>query len=1185
MKIPFWFNENCISKIVKVSFTSEGVPDILTKNHVLLYLAAEGKEVKLGEIVKAEGRTPLEAFFVRYASKNSSSLETGKTSVKALLVLDKQNDKPKNYDTEARNFINDYHRWGRCKYFCPGNDGKGNKERIENFDGDIDGLISILSYKFNNVPIKQDQFRFRNCIQKKHLHKANSILSEHGKVLLAFFTAYGKTYLIPKLICDNCEPGDVALVTTPILDTMIDCVDRIKTIYYGKKLYPVTDESIRDKSTDEILCEIKKKKREGYIVVIIVSVQNLRYNDLDKNEKTKLREKFSFLNKRVSLWIRDEYHREYNGVKTSEIFKNIQTKYTVDMTASTYKLLTLYGSEYSNKKIMFDYFDAKASDKFPGLPKIKLSLMDFNATNISESIRSMYSAEEGYDPRKTFLLENGRFVNEKALVEEFRCTYDGVYDSAGRVYPISGRKNPLAIFDDTDVKDKKVVFHVVPEGSDGNTTQEIQRKLKDLCNENVKDRKFYTATDLKKESKNNNVQNVINVWISEAEKENRRDGIVVFTHRQFLTGTNVHRLGMIVLSDKVGSPDEFLQMIGRLFREYNGKKCAKMFIRCPGMELTVPAFVYNVLKDKNISEKQKKIYYDSLPIVSYDGEPRRISYEDAFRAYREEMNKIFERSQLTTAVISSKFPDVVKMIKGMPFDDLKSKDKTATAPITPKNGAKVSKKQQKEQEKKERKHIEGELNTLKSIVNEVPSIGIIHNCKSVSEIADTSLFKNYFSKNNRNLFLASLRNEEFHSSLNDWYLSKKANPKNDDLFVNTDWKAKKGLVHLPEDFTGKFVGKTFRFCKKCDTILVWNALNGILPVYLRDKYGKARIVCVEPHPYYIPYLRKLGFETYDYNNIPKEIKDMKFDLNILNPPFQEPLKKEAKGGSRGKDLWDKFAKDAITATKDGGHVAIILPCMWRKPDAEMYPIISQYQVEYIEMHAAKKHGGTDYREVGINIFGVWTAFDCIILHKVPYYKPTLVNDFSGKQHEIDLREWPWLPGGQFSCIKKILAKKNDKKCEIIFSQSAYETRKEWMSKTETKCEIIYSRSAYGSDKKWMSKTETKKYKYPCFHANKKGGGFNYWYSSRNDKGHFGISKVIFSDGGYIRPYNDYKGEYGMTQHAMAIPISSKKEGELICKALNSDKFKKIVWATKWSGYQTAWTMFTYFKKDFWKYFV
>ena len=98
----------------------------------------------------------------------------------------------------------------------------------------------------------------------------------------------------------------------------------------------------------------------------------------------------------------------------------------------------------------------------------------------------------------------------------------------------------------------------------------------------------------------------------------------------------------------------------------------------------------------------------------------------------------------------------------------------------------------------------------------------------------------------------------------------------------------------------------------------------------------------------------------------------------------------------------------------------------------------------------------------------------------------------------------------------------------------------------------------------------------------KGIGFR---MCNEDVGHFGTKKVILSFGRYQYPYNDYEGEYGMTQVTYGLEIKDKDEGDKMCQAINTKEFKSIIKYTKWTVFHTDWRMFKYFKKDFWKEFV
>ncbi|NPV13223.1 MAG: hypothetical protein HPY57_15800 [Ignavibacteria bacterium] len=130
----------------------------------------------------------------------------------------------------------------------------------------------------------------------------------------------------------------------------------------------------------------------------------------------------------------------------------------------------------------------------------------------------------------------------------------------------------------------------------------------------------------------------------------------------------------------------------------------------------------------------------------------------------------------------------------------------------------------------------------------------------------------------------------------------------------------------------------------------------------------------------------------------------------------------------------------------------------------------------------------------------------------------------------------------------------------------------------------YIRTNYGTDKNWVSDEKNDEFKYTLIHSTPKGGT-RYMYSSRNDNGHFGVSKVIFGDSGIGDVIIDMKGDYGMTQHSMAIIFSDIEEANNIKKALLSNKFNEFLKTVMWSNFQIDWRLFSYLKKDFWKEFI
>jgi hypothetical protein len=308
--------------------------------------------------------------------------------------------------------------------------------------------------------------------------------------------------------------------------------------------------------------------------------------------------------------------------------------------------------------------------------------------------------------------------------------------------------------------------------------------------------------------------------------------------------------------------------------------------------------------------------------------------------------------------------------------------------------------------------------------------------------------------------------------------------------------------------------------------------------------GIDNIVCIDPNK---------DLET--VVDLLLEIYPMKFDVVIGNPPYQAP--KELEGGKKkgtiGGDLWSKFVKKSVELCKDDGYISLIHPPMWRKPEHEIWELLNKYQILYLEIHS---------EEDGKKTFGAATKYDWYVIQKTEYKHPTSIMDELEQTHFLNLKDLPFLPNYNYENFWKLIAQKD-----------------------EETCNVIYSRSAYGTDKAWMSKIRTEDYKYPVVHGMQKNNGITYWYSNKNNNGHFNIPKVILGWGRYQYPFVDIEGKYGMTQIVFGIAVESEKEAEGIRKAIESDHFKDIIKSTKWSSFQTEWRMFKYFKRDFWKGFL
>jgi len=279
---------------------------------------------------------------------------------------------------------------------------------------------------------------------------------------------------------------------------------------------------------------------------------------------------------------------------------------------------------------------------------------------------------------------------------------------------------------------------------------------------------------------------------------------------------------------------------------------------------------------------------------------------------------------------------------------------------------------------------------------------------------------------------------------------------------------------------------------------------------------------------------------------------VKFSVVIGNPPYQPPVVNEGGSGS-GAVLWDKFVMAGIKLLKPHGYLCFVHPAKWRKPQDKLGAEMRKYQFHYLEMHTDSD---------GLKTFGATTRYDWYVMQNCPADGNTNIKDEVGNTLTMDITKWPFIPNTQFDLVEKLLAKGKEERCVILYDGSTYDRRKEWMA----------------TDK-------GHKHIYPC--VNSTGlKGVRCYYSNTKDKGLFGISKLVFSDARHVvNAVLDLNGEYAMTQNAMAIPVSYKKEGEAMKLALESERFNAFLKSCRWSNFRIDYRMFQFFRKDFWREFL
>jgi len=273
------------------------------------------------------------------------------------------------------------------------------------------------------------------------------------------------------------------------------------------------------------------------------------------------------------------------------------------------------------------------------------------------------------------------------------------------------------------------------------------------------------------------------------------------------------------------------------------------------------------------------------------------------------------------------------------------------------------------------------------------------------------------------------------------------------------------------------------------------------------------------------------------------LQQQQYDIIIGNPPYQSTKKHKYVGSVGGKTLWDKFIIQSLSQLKPDGFLAFITPNSWRRPESKLYEIMTKdNQLLFLHIYGKKD---------GLEIFKAQTRFDCYVLRhtNTPEYTTLLIDEKGIVHQDFNISSWPFLPNYNFANIKKLLAKPGEPRQNIIYDSSMYDARK-------------------------LTKNKTKKFKYPIVHTiTKKGLGLRYSQKKVPDN----RSKVLLNFNEQQYPYNDYDGKYGMSQLTFGLPIKTKTEGDRIIDMVNTEEFKEIIKATKWSAFQTDYRMFKQFK--------
>ena len=308
------------------------------------------------------------------------------------------------------------------------------------------------------------------------------------------------------------------------------------------------------------------------------------------------------------------------------------------------------------------------------------------------------------------------------------------------------------------------------------------------------------------------------------------------------------------------------------------------------------------------------------------------------------------------------------------------------------------------------------------------------------------------------------------------------------------------------------------------------------------------LVAIDPHKEYKTNIYWGSFLTKDFDEHMKNVWGVeKFDLIIQNPPYQ--TRKE--GNKKTQPLWHLFVQKSLNLLSDNAYMVMVHPGSWKNSDGmfkETQKIMLSNHMIYLNINSY---------EIGNIIFGVSTDFDYYLIKNDKNIKAdTKILCANNVEYNFNLNNLEFIPSTNIDRVLRLVLNENKTK---MISDSSYHTQRNFMSPKKTSEHI-----------------------YPIIYTVKSSGDPVFWYSSKNDRGHLGIPKVVFSNGAGSGTFIDDKGEYGLSQFAYGI-VDDVDNLKNIKKCLDNREFINLLGYGSASKYNKR--IISCLNKDFWKEFI
>ena len=982
---------------------------LLLPGHGVYYLFVTGK---LGEVTEGAGKTPQEAINDRYAGKLSANDKN--IEIAAYFVFDKNPHKLRQYDNTLREYIDTQYKGGVIPFgACHlGNKIEGkNTEALIDFDvtQHLPTLIECvkshhgISQHFNTRKPFKPRFG-----QQKAIDEIVDRLLNKNKCLFSGYTSIGKTIIslvsvlkyfreLDKKGFPNWKRGGLVLVTTPISDTLKSFTDDLDFVDVGatrsQKYSYMTKKDLKNTSLENIT----KRTDDGEVIFLLLTAQDLFYDD--KNGDSKIRDKYKELNGKIDLWVRDEGHKFYRGERTSTLLDCLKASAILDLSATPYNFLDTYSKDtIVNRDLLW----GSNHREYTGLPEIAIESYETPFAGLSDKIKAVYDVEEGYDPRKWFVRDdNGAYVYIEDIVETHDCKYVSAFPK---------HKNHLNV----NLFDKRVSLDVLPSGEDGDGAADKYPDLAKTLNQRIKTRHYIDAWTLENMAKDKNIS--LEKYVDELLE--KHPAVNILTCRKFTTGTNIPQISHINLFDKISSPAELIQLVGRACRKVVGKNQVMLYNHCPGNEIEL-ALGISARKSADLSGESQVEYLQSIPFTKYplnSTKPTVVTPEDIiFQVndyYKSKSNPRPSRDKLTSAILDAISDwDLIELSQKYKPNQIKTGKKLSDS-----NKAKVKniiKSSGGSSSTLTEPKVVQVVNLIESIFIESTWVAYTNKNYDVMTLLKSWEMKKMFDEDDLNTvrdIISPLCGEnniykffnEFLKDKQEAYSVLPFEEVHDDIFIDTQRKRDMGIVYVPMKLAYEMVDSDFDkvYNNGGRNFLVINALSGSIPYAIKQKYPDVNIFCAEYIPYFKKHLEDLisNCQVCDikYNDKTKKtlalsnFNRMKFSGVLANYPYQKD-QNDPKSKAKRWVLWHSFLDKGLNLS---GYNSIVIPTSVVSPGK---------QWESIKKNLIKLD-----LDVKDNHFkGIGSTF-CRIIWDENYTGTTTIVS-NEKTYNIDVSDYPFLP--------------------------------------------------------------------------------------------------------------------------------------------------------------------------------